>query len=162
MRISRKKLVIGAAAAAGVLGVSVGALAFWTSTGTGTGSASTGTSTAWDVTTETDGGPLYPGTGVQTVTYTVTNNGAGQQGLNAVAVTVDSNVDGDVLSTASGNPPVVGCKAAWFTVTDSTFFVQDLAPLGQYVNDSTIVLDNEPLNQDACKSATFKVTASAS
>ena len=163
MKISLKKKIAAAAAAATIVGGVGIAYGYWTSTGAGDGSATTGGSTDWAVTTETSGGPLYPGSGSETVSYTVTNNSAGHQGLNAVAVTVDADVNGDVLSTAIGNPAIEGCKAAWFAVTDTDFDLQDLAGGEHYDNSSTIVLNNTPTTiQDACKNASFTVTASAS
>lgn len=165
MRASRKKLAVGAAVAAGVLGISVGAFAYWTSTGTGAGSATTGSATAWGVSTSTSGGPLFPGSGIETVSYTITNNGAGVQALNSVVVTVDSDLSGDVLSTATGNPPIAGCKAAWFAVTDTAVAGAplNLASGGTYPGSSTIVMNNlTTVNQNACQNKSFTVTATAS
>ena len=110
---SKKAAAIGVTAGL-VLGLAGGAFAYFTaSNGTDSGSATVGTSTAWNVVNNgTTGGPLYAGAGSEVVSYTVTNPSSGHQYLKSVKVTVDADGNGDVKSTASGNPSIVGCKAA--------------------------------------------------
>jgi hypothetical protein len=165
MKLFKGKKAVAVAASAGlVLGIAGGAFAYFTAAnGTASGSATVGTSTAWSVANDgTTGGPLYPGSGTETVAYTVTNPSDGHQLLSSVSVTVDADSNGDVISTASGNPSITGCQASWFTVTDNDGALPlDLAGSATFSADSDIVLDNVNANQDACKNAAFKVTITA-
>jgi hypothetical protein len=74
-RVTKKRTL----AALSVVAVLVGAgaaIAYFTSSGSGTGQASVGSSTAFTVNVAAaTGGPLYPGSGSENLSYTVHNGG---------------------------------------------------------------------------------------
>src|SRR4051812_43443572 len=95
-KISKKAVLVGATIGV-LIGLTVTAVAYWTSSGQGTGSASVGTDTPWAVTSDTaTGGPLTPGGPTETVAYHVTNNSSGVQQLKQVTIQV---------ATSSGTSP---------------------------------------------------------
>jgi hypothetical protein len=158
-RISKKKLVAGAAAAAIIAGGAGVAFAYWTSTGTGSGSATTGTSTTWDValgSVNAPNGPLTPGGPSETVHVTVTNNSSGHQQLNNLTVAV-ANSDGTAWTA------VTGCSAADYAPTiPSVPANTDLGPGDTYETDITISMNDLASNQNGCKNATVPLYVSAS
>lgn len=136
----RTKLAVGAALTAAVITGGGAALAYYTSTGSGNGSAAAGNteSNTWGVAqTSTSGGPMYPGqvsTDV-TDTFTITNNGTGDQGLNSVTASVATDLTGTSCPGVSCSNPnygdaeatyntpasdIVGCLGSWFTATAGT------------------------------------------
>jgi hypothetical protein len=135
------------ASALAVMGAgSVVAYAFFSSTGSGNGAASVGSAVnTWGVAVSTDtSNSLYPGSGSETLTYTITNTGAGHQELNSVTVTVPN----------SGS-----CLGSWFTATDngSTNGVTlgaasaDLANGGFDTGTITVTMQDSGSPQDACQ-----------
>ncbi|RFA07882.1 hypothetical protein B7R54_00625 [Subtercola boreus] len=147
----KKRIVAIVTAAVLVLGGGGAAFAYWTSTGTGNGTTTTGTSVAFAVAqTTTAGGPLTPGGPQETVSFTVTNPGTGNQRLNAVAVTIE-NTDATAFSvTVGGNP---ACTAADYTIGTITVPTGDIAPGALVTGTVAITMNNLGTNQDSCKLA---------
>ncbi len=162
---SRKKIAILATAGAVVLGSGVAAFAYFSASGSGTGSATITVGSPGTVTITQDAygasAPkftavtLYPGSGSQSVGFTVTNNGVGHQYVGTVTATVNSS-GGNVTS---GGTPVVGCLASWFTVTGAAVPVNtDLAGAGTIdVGNATTVpstiavsMTNAAASQNSC------------
>lgn len=131
--------------------------AWWTATGTGAGSAGTGTHTPWDIDVDAAaGGPLTPGGAIQTVGFTVTNDGTGHQKLNSVTVAV-ANADGSPWTA------VAGCSAADYSVSVSTApTYDDVAPGSSRTGTATVEMVNAAGNQNACKDATVPLYFAAS
>lgn len=166
--LSNKKraAAIGAVTASTVLVGGV-AFAYWTSTGSGTGTATTGTSSdTWTVAvTSTDTKNLAPttatGTPSQTVAYSITNNGTGQQLLSKAVISIDS------VTPGSGSGPA--CTTSDFSLNGTTAgaavtdnYAANLAA-GASSSGSVVLrlIDNEA-NQDNCKSATVTLKVDAS
>lgn len=151
----------------GALVVVGGAFAYFTSTGTGTGSASVGSASTWTVNTSPyTGGPLYPGSGSETISYTVTNASTGHQGLTATSASVAQVASGanagDITQSGTAVP---GCLASWFTAVNSapTPLPQDLAGGATSSAGSVAVTMQDPnVNQDACEGAAPDITVNAS
>jgi hypothetical protein len=144
-----------------VLGGAGAALAYFTSTGNGTGNATVGTAGSWTVATSAPtGGLLYPGTGTDTVAYTVTNSGSGYQELNGTTAALTTDVAGGVFDTTT-HAFVDGCQASWFTVTNTTVS-GDVAPSADLSSSLTITMQDSGTVQDPCKNLTPQVTISAS
>jgi hypothetical protein len=113
---TRRRIVIAGASTAVLVAAGGGAaFAYFASTGSGTGNAAVGSAGAWDVSAATvTGGPLYPGTGTETIVFTVQNTGTGPQKYADAAPSLNADGNGDV--TVGGNP-IAGCKATWFHAT---------------------------------------------
>jgi hypothetical protein len=160
--LRKKRVFVGATVA--TLALAGGAFAYFTSSGTGTGYATVGTPATWEVTVAAPtGGPLYPGAGIETVGYTVTNNSGGNQLLSTTTVALTQGGGGEVLNVSSGKY-VPGCKASWFILSPSSPNLPDnLASKAAYTEGSvTIELKNEPESQNACQGVAPQVTVSAS
>ncbi len=161
---NRKSLIAaGVASALAVSGAGVAFGYFTAASGDAPGSAVVGTSSAWTVADViTTGGPLVPGSGVHTVTATVTNPGASTNNLASVVVSIPSNPGtGDVLDI--GGASILDCKAIWFTVVDSTPAQLVLGGGTATGVSSTITMPNLDLvDQSACKDATFAISVTAS
>ena len=166
---SKKRVAaIGVVTAASLVGGGM-AYAYWTSTGTGSGSATTGTASAWSVVVpNTTAGTLTPttigGSPSQSVAYTISNAGTGQQ-LLAKAIISVSNV-------TQGALPGPACSASDFSVGGApvgTAFTQTLgAPANTYAvgtgYSGTVALrlvDNGA-NQDKCQGSTVTLKVDAS
>lgn len=158
--ITKKRSVVALSIVA-VLAVAGGAYAYFSSTGSGTGTASVGTSSPWTVTpAAATGGPLVPGSGTETITYTVTNASSGHQKLNTTTASVASNSSGDVTTNGTDVP---GCLATWFTVTNTPPAAADLAGGATQTGGSlTVTMPNVNTNQDSCKGASPDITINAS
>ncbi|HXX91744.1 MAG TPA: hypothetical protein VEI83_16115 [Acidimicrobiales bacterium] len=164
-RFSLKKRIVVAGAGVGLLAGAGAAYAYFTSTGTGSGDVTVGTATDWAVTVAAPtGGPLMPGSGSETVGYTVTNNGTSAQMLAAVKTTLDTDTNGNVMN-ANGHA-VNGCLASWFTVTDAhpTPNQSVAADGGTYQSSATVTLNEQSpaVDQNACQGASPTLTVSAS
>jgi hypothetical protein len=159
-RFMNKKVAAIGLAAGLVLGGAGAAFAYFTSTGNATGDASVGSATPWTVNVASDtSNALLPGSGTETLTYTITNASSGTQELNGVAVSVGN----------SG--PAGACLGSWFTATDngSTNGVTpggvsaDLAGGASDTGTITVSLNDSGTNQDACEGLTsVPVTVNAS
>ena len=160
-RFTHKRLVVAAVTAVGMLALAAGAFAYFTSTGSGTGQAKVGSSTAFTVSVgQAAGGPLYPGTGSETLAYTIANPaGSGSQDLSAVSVTVASK-NGDIID---GETEVTGCSSDWFTASNST-----PAPLGEIADGAqvtgtiTVKMQDVAQSQDACQGHSPDINVNAS
>ncbi len=147
----RTVVVLAVAVAASV--AAVAGYAFWTSAGTGSGYASTGTAGAWLVTSQAPvGAALVPGGPAQTVQYTVTNTGSGDQVLGGVTVSV-ANANGSAWT------PVGGCSAADFSVNGQaagsphfhTALAQTFGPGGSSSATASVRLVETGANQNGCQ-----------
>jgi hypothetical protein len=158
-----------------IAGTGVG-YAYFTGSGSGSGTAAVGSSASWSVTgTGGSGNPaadstaLYPGGAASALSFRITNNGAGHQGLASVTVAVASDANGDAVTSSDAAIP--GCKAVWFTagtlsLLDGSTAVSlatayDLAKGGFVTGTSSLSLENAPTSQDACKGAAPKFTVTA-
>jgi len=156
-----KKAVAVLVSGAIVLGGAGAALAYFTSTGSGTGNATVGASANWAVATSAPtGGPLYPGTGTDTVAYTVTNTDSGFQELNGTSAVLTTDAAGGVFDTTT-QAFVDTCQASWFTVTN-TSVSGDVAASADLSSSLTISLNDSGTNQDFCEHLAPQVTISAS
>jgi hypothetical protein len=156
----RYKIAAGAATGALVLGGGGAAFAYFTAGGSGHGNASVGTSTTWGTAVvTTDSGTLYPGHGSETLTYTFTNSGSGDQAVEAAQVSAVMKTTNNDIVGPSGE--VVGCLASWFTPTVGTptpGFSTNVAPSGTIAIPVQVVMTDTPaVNQDACKGASPEV-----
>lgn len=163
MRRFTKKRAVAALCLIALLAVAGGAYAYFTSTGTGTGNATVGSSSPFTVTTGgPTGGPLYPGSGTETITIDVHNASSGNQNVSSVAASLTQDSNGDVYDTNTSTY-VTGCQASWFTVTPSqTGLPDDVAGGGDYNGSATITMQDVNSSQDACQGVAPQVTVNAS
>ncbi len=175
--ISRtKKIVAVGATVALTLGIAGAAFAYFTANGSGTGTAYVGSPTPWTVAVHLDAGSngvfLYPGTGVETLDFTILNSGGGPQAL--TSVTAAPTNDGTGL-VESGSPlaDIGGCYTSWFPVTFNGSLTNGISgtpytygqeiAAGHYVFGSvTVTMTDEPYSQDACAGLTPNITVKAS
>lgn len=175
----RKKLVALSLTVTVALGLGAMAVAFFTSSGQGTGSETTGTSTAFKVTsTPGTSANLVPdetiGTGqVNTISYSVENEGTGRQQLANVSIQVagSSGVSPNATATtwsaqADGSKPA--CTAADFSVggaaVGTTYTASPgtmLAPGATYPGTVTLQMIDNGANQDNCKGVTVPLFIAA-
>jgi hypothetical protein len=131
------------ASALAVMGAgSVVAYAFFTSTGSGFGTASVGSATNWTVAVSSDSSNhLYPGSGSETLSFTITNAGAGAQQLNTV-----------VASVGDSAGPTGTCMGIWFTAVPTTAGLPVvLAHDGTYTGTILVTMQDSGTNQNACQ-----------
>jgi hypothetical protein len=163
-RFMNKKVVVIGLALGLTLGGAGAAFAYFTSTGTGNGVVTTGSATTWTVVASTaTGGPLFPGTGNMVVPFTITNAGAGSQAVLAESFVVASS-SGNV-TTGVSNTPVVGCLAAWYTLTPGTMTPvhgTTIAPAGTATDTVSVIMTNVAVNQNPCQGVTPNITLSVS
>lgn len=138
------------------------AYAWFSSTGTGTGNATVGTSSSWAVATQAPAGDaLLPGYGSQTIAYSVTNTGSGQQKLLDTSAALTQDAAGDVYNTTTSST-ATGCKASWYTVLNTKPALVNLAGgATQAGGVVTITMRDSNTNQDACKIVSPQVTINA-
>ena len=157
-RILKKRVMVAFTVVA-VLAVAGAAVAYFTSTGSGTGSASVGSSTAFTVAVSpATGGPLYPGSGTESLAYTITNPGTANQNLSATTATVASSG----ANITSGGVAVPGCLAADFTATNVPPTYGNMAGGTSKSGSVTVTMTNTTANQDPCQGKTPDITVSAS
>jgi hypothetical protein len=159
--MSKKVVAIGLAAGI-TLGLGGAAFAYFTSAGTGNANAAVGNTGTWGILQEGPAsGPMYPGQGSSTVTYTITNDGSGNQALTGLQASIPA-VDADVLS---GSKEVVGCLAAWFSPTVGTPSVaigSSIAPGNTASVTVTVTMTDAGVSQDACAGVSPEVSLAAS
>ncbi|HEV3352200.1 MAG TPA: hypothetical protein VG076_04720 [Acidimicrobiales bacterium] len=161
MRFITKKRAAAAVAALAITGGGMAAYAYFTggSATSTSSSAHTGNVTSWSVSLGTfAGGPVYPGSGTDSATYTVTNNGNGDQALTTATATVVSGTGGAV--TVSGTPHA-GCLAAWYSATAGTpvsGFNASIAKNGTTTGTVSVVLNESGGNQNPCQGINPDVT----
>jgi hypothetical protein len=159
-----KRRVIVALCGLAALALASAAFAYFTSTGSGTNqTAAIGTASNFTVTFGTATGAMFPGTGTDSIPFTVTNAGSGSQQLSAVTATVNADVSGNVTSAGA---PVPGCLAAWFTAVPGTVTPTTLTPSGQpgdsFSGTVTATMIDSGTNQDPCQGKTPDIKVSAS
>jgi len=158
----RTKIAIGATLGAAALGGGgMLAFAYFTSTGTGTGNGTVGSASNWTVTAAAPtGGPLLPGSGTETVTYTVKNVSAGHQELNTTTAALTT--DGTGIFDTISNKYVDTCLASWFTVTNTPPAATDVAGGNSVGGSLTITMTDAAANQNPCQGLSPQVTINAS
>jgi hypothetical protein len=167
MKRLKHKKVAGLLAIALLALTAVGAYAFFTSTGTGDGSATVGHTEDWTVSVaDVSGGPLYPGSGVENKTYTITNASAGHQLLNSVTIEI-AEADGGPWTDGSCSKDDFQINAAAPGATETNTYGAD--PANDYANGSgtgpiafTVKMVDTHVNQDDCQNATPSILVSAS
>lgn len=165
-----KKRVLTALSIVGVLAVAGAAFAYFTSSGSGSGTASVGTSTAFVLNGTTDS-TLYPGTST-TVTFTVDNNGSGNQNL--AKIHLDSiTAYPTAQDRTDGTSAIAGCGSvddgSVANAQTSDFYMADVTVGHDYAPGSdqsvtpagTLVMNDLNSSQDACKSAFLKLNLSS-
>ncbi len=146
-----------------LLGATSVAVGYFTAAagGGGKGAASVGSSSPFTVGITSDpSGALYPGSGSETLTYTILNPSAGHESLLSTSASVAS-VNGDI--TQSG-VEVKGCLASWFAVanTPPAGLPVDLAGAGSLQGSVLVTLDDANVDQDACQGAKPDILVQAS
>lgn len=142
---SRKRLLVTLAVLAVAAAAAVGAYAYFTAAGSGTGQFTSGQIGSVTITSDT-AGPLYPQTNASLttpLTVRVTNNGANQQYVGAISGVVDP----------SSLP--AGCSASWFTIAPIS--APGLIAPGESDYSSSIILNDDGGNQNACANHTFTI-----
>lgn len=167
IRLGRKRTA-GAVAVAAVLATAGGAFAFFTGAdGSGTASSAVGTSAPWNVTLGTPSfsnglTAIYPGVGTETIPYTITNTGNGNQNLATLTATVVTDSLTGMAESAPGTD-ITGCLASWFVpVVDSPAPAKDLAPHATLTGNLTLTMTDSQTSQDACKSSSPLISLKAS
>jgi len=152
-RLTKKKYAVLAGVSAVALTAGA-AFAYWTTTGEDTGTATTGTSTPWTVTiTDTDNANLAPttatGNPVQTVSFSVKNDGSGVQSFSSAVPTVEST-------------DKAGCAATNYA-TSNTLITTGSVNAGDTVNGTfELRLVDNGADQNACKDAEVTVKVAVS
>jgi hypothetical protein len=161
LRRFTKKRMLAALSVVAVLVGAGAAVAYFTSSGSGTGQASVGSSTAFTVNVAAaTGGPLYPGSGTETLSYTVHNGSSGNQNLSSTSAAVAADSSGNITDHGTS---VAGCQAAWFTATNhAPTLPQNLAGGADSSAGSVdVTMQDSGTNQDACQGAHPDITVSA-
>ena len=167
--MSKKVVAIGLAAGI-TLGLGGAAFAYFTASGSGTGAAAVGdaSSATWGITQTAELGTMYPGQGSSAITYTITNDGSGNQALEATSLAASVNSDlsgpsaGDVMSNGSA---VNGCLASWFTPAigaPSISYGTSIAPGAAETVIVTVTMSDAASSQDACQGVSPVVSLAAS
>jgi hypothetical protein len=149
------------------LAVASGAFAYFTSSGSGSGAVAVGNASLWNVSVAAaSGGPLYPGSGSETLPYTVTNANFGHQqlsGTSAVVASYSGSVTADLGDVTQGGNPVAGCLASWFTAVNAqpTGLPQDLAGGGSLSGSVAVTMQDSATNQNACVDVSPDITVGA-
>jgi hypothetical protein len=152
-----KKLATGAAAGVIVLAGGGIAFAYWTASGSGNGSASTSAGAATVSVAQTSTiSNLNPGGTAQTISGSVTNTGSESAYITSVTVSIAS-----VVKATSA--PAGTCDASDYDLSDEVMTVgQDLdAGEAATFTGATIAFLNKATNQDACKGATVNLLYTA-
>jgi hypothetical protein len=148
MRITKKKLVATAAGATVVLAGGGLALAYWTTAGSGSGSATTGGSSPFAVAVAAPAGTaLSPNGPIDHVVFTVTNNDAGYEKVNAATAAV-ANDDGSTWTAVSG------CGAADYAIANVSLAATNLAPGASVSGSFDVQMVDTGVDQNACQGAT--------
>lgn len=140
----RKRLAVIATATALVVGGGGAAFAYWTSTGSGAGAALTSSHVVFTVASSAaTGDALSPGSGTQTVAFTVTNPGPSIQSLTSVDVTV---------ATATGTEWTAGaCSAADYKIGAIVIDSGQIGVGSKKDGTVEISMNDTGVNQDDCQ-----------
>lgn len=150
MRLMKRNKKTTAILTVALLTVAGGAYGYWTTTGSGSGSAATGTVVGVTVNQTSLVTGLYPGGPAQSITGTFNNSNSG-----AVYVTAVTAVLGTLPS---------GCVPADFTIAGTAPVNANIASgsgVGTWTG-LTIAMNNTPVSQDGCKSATIPLVLASS
>jgi hypothetical protein len=155
---SRKRKVIAAAGAAGIIVASAGgAFAYWSGNAAGTGEATAATGVSAVVITSDPVTGLVPGGPAANITAYLKNNNPG---------TVTFNPSSNLVVSGAVDPAHSGCVFATnFVLTQPTYLVGSSIGPGQLLDTpgGTIQLVDLPnVDQNACKGATVTLTYSIS
>jgi hypothetical protein len=172
---TKKRIVIAGGAAAVVLATGGTAFAFYTSSGSGTGSATAGSAgtSDWGIKQTASSGAtaLFPvaanttldATNSETLTFTVTNNGSGDEAFASSDVaasvpTYTGTTDAETATDPSGTTftDISNCTAGWFnaSVASDPSAGTSIAPGGTATVTVTVSMTDQPVNQDACAGKT--------
>ena len=153
-KFGKKKIIVGAVAAAVIASGAGAAYAYWTSSGSGDGTASTGTSTTTSVHQVSAPSNMAPGVAPAAITFNVTNNSATQAAqVSNVVISIASITGG---GTDSSKP---ACTASDYTLTQPTWTPVELAAGATSANNATATLgfNDTGANQDNCQGATVNL-----
>jgi hypothetical protein len=104
-------------------------------------------------------GGLYPGAGVERLPFTVANNGATEQTLHSVTVSIPTAASGDAETAAGTDIP--GCRASWLTASAADGLPVAVAVGWSYTGTVELSMVDSGSSQDACWGAAPAVTVSA-
>jgi hypothetical protein len=164
--LSKKVVAIGLAAGI-TLGLGGAAFAYFTAGGTGSAAAAVGDTGTWSISQNSAGavGSMYPGAGSSIVTYTITNDGNGNQALelgDLVASVYSEPNTGDVEAKGLD---VTGCQASWFNTAigaPSVAYGTSIAPSASEFVTVTVTMTDAGVNQDLCEGVSPVVSLAAS
>ncbi len=172
MSSRRRKLFVGFGTLA-ALAVGAIAVAYFTGAdGSGTGNATVGSSSAWTVSVDPSSATfspsgysaIYPGSGTETIPFTVTNAGKGAQNLKTLSYSIKNDGGSPALAETTSGSVITGCQASWFTAAahSGTTPPGDLAAGGTYSGNVDVTMTDSASNQDPCQGKTPGVTVTAS
>lgn len=148
-RINKKRALIALSCVC-ALGITAGAIAYFTSTGSGTGTAKVGSTQA--VTLHgTVAGELYPGVS-QTVSFTVDNPSPGAQRVGTITLaSITADAGHPTCSTLLGTTADFDIQAVAINKTFPSGSGQSVEKTG------TLTMNDTGVSQDACQGATLTV-----
>jgi hypothetical protein len=169
--ITKRKKLFAAFGTLAALAVGAIAVAYFTgANGSDTGSATVGASTAWSVSVNSGGATyapgsytaIYPGSGTESIPFTVTNNGKGAQNLKTMSYGIKQ--DGNGIAETSAGTVITNCQASWFSAAGNPGNTTPgtLSPGGAYTGKVDVTMSDSGSNQDACQGAAPGVTVTAS
>jgi hypothetical protein len=159
---SRRWIVIVGITAVLVLAGGGAAYAYFTSSASGTGEASVGADESWSVAPMSSSGTMDPGEGDTTMTFSVTNNSAGDEQYSSETASVNSDpTSGDVTQAGVVQD---GCLASWFDTTVQGDANLDANIPSEDAVDITVdvTMSDSGTNQDACENVDPDVTLTIS
>jgi len=146
-RFTKKKTVVIAAALVLTGGA---AFAYWTNSGSGSGTATTGTNVAVTVNqTNAAVTGLFPGGPAGALSGDFTNPNSGPVAIGVVTAEVTATDDG-------------GCLPEWYEIVGTATPTSQTIPAGTggAWTGLSVQLNNEAVNQDACKNAVITISYS--
>ena len=164
---TKKRIVAGVLAVAIIAATGGIAAAYFTSSGNGTGTGLVGAPAGWTVSAGAHGGgPLYPGSGSETIAYTITNTSPGNQAFTTLTATVVN----DGTDIEQGGTPLAGCLYTWFTATaaasipvaGTSLAGTSPGPAGTATDVVTVTMLNPAVNQNVCELATPDINLAVS
>jgi hypothetical protein len=170
--LKRKRVAVTLGVVAALVVASAAFAYFTGATGSGSGSAAVGSSAQWAVSvapasaTFSPSGlsAIYPGNGKETIPFTITNNGHGNQNLATVAPTISTNAATGDAQDSNGND-ISGCKAIWFNVVDDSANPALPADVthdgGTYTGSVDLTMTDASSSQDACQGKAPAVVVTA-
>ena len=161
---TRRRLAITAAASVIALAGGTAAYAYFTQTGSGTGSGSVGTAGTWTVSAgPVAGGPIYPGAGTETITFTVTNTSNAYAEFSSATASIPT-YEATTDAETSADADISGCTASWFaaTVSNDPDLNTQIAPGDNASVTVSVQLTDEAVDQDSCAGASPAVSLSIS